>query len=119
MLLRFYMHSSCQCVVVDCHKLLRAQYTVQHRSVSHGMFFYIILSLIHKQTTLIVILVFKTLLTSMQDVGNAGCVVKTCVPANRCNSEDGEEQTSIGQTSGGAREGHHSQGSDSLSFPQP
>lgn len=38
---------------------------------------------------------------------------------NRCNSEDGEEQTSVGQTSGGAREGHHSQGSDSLSFLQP
>lgn len=50
---------------------------------------------------------------------HAVLLIDVCPCQNRCYSKDGEEQTSIGQTSGGAREGHHSQGSDSLSFLQP
>lgn len=38
---------------------------------------------------------------------------------NRRHSKDREEQTGVGQTAGGAREGNHSEGSDGLSVLQP
>lgn len=38
---------------------------------------------------------------------------------NRSHSKDREEQTGVGQASGGAREGDNSEGPDSLSVLQP
>lgn len=38
---------------------------------------------------------------------------------NRCDSEDGEEQTGAGQAAGGAREGDNRKGPDSVFVLQP